>query len=156
MNIRNSAKAIIVNRDRTEVLLTKNQDEEGFFFLFPGGGQEHGETLHEALKRECLEEVGYVIEVDELVHIREYIGKNHEHAHFDYEVHQVEYYFAAEWKGDAINVLTPSNPDSHQVGTEWVNVNDLQRYRLYPKEIRNYIIKYANKEEAPVYLGDVN
>ncbi|MDQ7862691.1 hypothetical protein RCO48_21695 [Peribacillus frigoritolerans] len=31
----------------------------------------HGETIHNALLRECMEEV----EVGELLHIREYIGK---------------------------------------------------------------------------------
>ncbi len=91
MHIRNSAKAIIIKEDK--VLLTKNQDNEGYFYLFPGGGQEHGETLHQALRRECLEEVGYEVEVNELLHIREYIGKNHEYASFDFNVHQIEYYF---------------------------------------------------------------
>ena len=44
MPIRNSAKAIIMNGE--QVLLTKNHDDEqAFFYLFPGGGQEHGKTL---------------------------------------------------------------------------------------------------------------
>jgi ADP-ribose pyrophosphatase YjhB (NUDIX family) len=47
MYIRNSAKAIIISGDK--ILLTKNQDNEGYFYLFPGGGQEHGETIHNAL-----------------------------------------------------------------------------------------------------------
>jgi ADP-ribose pyrophosphatase YjhB (NUDIX family) len=62
-------------------LLTKNQDDEGYFYLFPGGGQEHGETIHDALIRECIEEVGEEVEIGELLHVREYIGKNHEHSH---------------------------------------------------------------------------
>ncbi|WEG19239.1 NUDIX domain-containing protein (plasmid) [Alkalihalophilus pseudofirmus] len=156
MNIRNSAKAIIVNSDRDKVLLTKNKDEEGFFYLCPGGGQEHGETLLEALKRECIEEVGFHIQIGELLHIREYIGKNHEYSTFDYDVHQVENYFVCELKENKINQIEPINPDSHQVGIEWVLVNDLLEYRLYPKEIRKYIVKHFNKEKAPVYLGDVN
>lgn len=56
MYIRNSAKAIIINEDK--ILLTKNQDNEGYFYLYPGGGQEYRETLHDALIRECIEEVG--------------------------------------------------------------------------------------------------
>lgn len=91
MHIRNSAKAIIIKEDK--VLVTKNQDNEGYFYLFPGGGQDHGETLHQAIRRECLEEVGYEVKVNELLHIREYIGKNYEHASFDFNVHQIEYYF---------------------------------------------------------------
>nr|WP_317851925.1 NUDIX domain-containing protein [Planococcus sp. 4-30] len=56
MFIRNSAKAVILKDSK--VLLTKNVDDEGFFYLFPGGGQDHGETLPETVKRECLEEIG--------------------------------------------------------------------------------------------------
>jgi len=54
--IRNSAKAVIIKDGK--VLLTQNIDEEGLFYLFPGGGQEKGETLHEAVVRECIEELG--------------------------------------------------------------------------------------------------
>ncbi|MFS0667932.1 NUDIX domain-containing protein [Peribacillus frigoritolerans] len=78
-----------------KILLTKNQDDEGYFYLFPGGGQEHGETIHNALLRECMEEVGEEVEIGELLHIREYIGKNQEHSSFDFHVHQVEYYFVS-------------------------------------------------------------
>ena len=45
-----------------KILLTKNQDDdEGYFYLFPGGCQEHGETIHNALLRECMEEVGELL-----------------------------------------------------------------------------------------------
>jgi 8-oxo-dGTP diphosphatase len=73
MSIRNSAKAIIISSNK--VLLTKNQDDDGIFYLLPGGGQEHGETIHKALIRECVEEIGEQVEIGELLHIREYIGK---------------------------------------------------------------------------------
>jgi len=81
MPVRNSAKAVIM-KDGC-VLLTKNQHEQEIFYLFPGGGQEHGETLEEAVKRECIEEIGQEVVVRELLHVREYIGRNHEHAFFD-------------------------------------------------------------------------
>lgn len=37
MQIRNSVKALIIEDDK--ILLTKNQDIEGNFYLCPGGGQ---------------------------------------------------------------------------------------------------------------------
>ncbi|MBM7583858.1 hypothetical protein JOC86_000395 [Bacillus pakistanensis] len=40
MYVRNSLKAVILHNNR--ILLTENQDEEGVFYLFPGGGQNHG------------------------------------------------------------------------------------------------------------------
>ena len=154
MRIRNSAKAIIIQGDK--VLLTKNQDNDGYFYLFPGGGQEHGETLRQALIRECMEEVGQQVEIGELLHVREYIGKNHEYASDDFDVHQVEYYFISKIVNETKDNIEPSNPDSHQVGIEWIAINDLPEYRVYPKTLRKYIIKYLKGVKSPVYLGDIN
>lgn len=151
MNIRNSVKAVIVHNGY--VLLTKNKDDEGYFYLFPGGGQVHGETFYEALKRECLEEIGFEVEMGELLFVREYIGKNHEHSIFDYHVHQVEFYFGCTLSG---NGGEPSNPDEHQIGVEWVEINKLLDHRIYPKEITKYITNEVKKEKDPIYLGDVN
>lgn len=149
MPIRNSAKAIIIRDNK--ILLTKNKDVEGFFYLFPGGGQEHGEILPKALKRECVEEIGCEVEVGALLHVREYIGKNHEHASFDSDLHQVEFYFACRILSEWSDHLKPSNPDSHQVGVEWIDIHVLKQYRLYPKEISSHI-----GGSSKVYLGDIN
>lgn len=155
MNIRNSAKAIIIHY--LKILLTKNKDEEGFFYLFPGGGQEHGEVLSETVKRECIEEIGENVEVKDLLHIREYIGKNHEHAHFDGNVHQIEYYFVCHIINNHDFPSVPTKPDSHKVGSEWLPIQNLMDYRIYPKGIRKYIQEFEeNKRNAAVYLGDIN
>ncbi|NGP46211.1 NUDIX domain-containing protein [Bacillaceae bacterium SIJ1] len=153
MHIRNSVKAIIIQEG--QVLLTKNQDDEGYFYLFPGGGQEHGETFHQTLKRECIEEIGREVTIGDLVHIREYIGKHHEHAVFDHDAHQVEYYFVCSLVDEHVSPL-PTHPDAHQVGVEWLSVRDLLQYRTYPKAIREHIIASGQGEAAPIYLGDVN
>ncbi|MCA0988434.1 NUDIX domain-containing protein [Guptibacillus algicola] len=151
MSIRNSVKAIMMEDNK--VLLTKNKDDEGYFYLFPGGGQHNGETFPEALLRECMEETGHTIMVGDLLFIREYIGKNHEHASFDSEVHQVEFYFACERVG---NGNQPTDPDSHQVGLEWVELEQLNEMRVYPKALIQEIIGLRENEQRPVYLGDVN
>jgi 8-oxo-dGTP pyrophosphatase MutT (NUDIX family) len=154
MSIRNSAKAIIIKDSR--VLLTKNVDEEGHFYLFSGGGQDHGEVLSNTVKRECIEEIGEKVEVKDLLHIREYIGKNHEYAYYDSHVHQIEYYFVCHISTEQNGSSVPSNPDSHQVGIEWVPIYDLMDFRIYPKGIREYIQEYGNKKGNTVYLGDIN
>lgn len=51
-----SLKAVIRN-ERGEVLVNKEQDSTTW--NLPGGGWDHGETEHDALARELLEEVGY-------------------------------------------------------------------------------------------------
>ncbi|MFD1019360.1 NUDIX domain-containing protein [Thalassobacillus hwangdonensis] len=154
MPIRNSVKAIITEGD--SVLLTKNMDKEGAFYLFPGGGQEHEETMHDALRRECMEEAGIPVQVNELLYVREYIGKDHEHADFDSGVHQIEYYFLCEQNPEMLK-SEPTNPDDHQIGIEWVSIADLHHYRIYPNAMVSSLVDYFIKNQpGPVYLGNIN
>jgi len=148
--IRNSAKAVIFQDDY--VLLTKNKDDSGYFYLFPGGGQEVGETLIEAVTRECMEEIGQPVNVGELLYIREYIGKHHEFAEWDYDVHQVEFYFQCDIKNSESVLMNGANPDSMQVGVEWVKLSELEGYRVYPKALIPILIE----RQVTGYLGDVN
>lgn len=150
--IRNSAKAIIIADGK--ILLTKNSDNEGLFYLLPGGGQEPFENLHDTLKRECLEKISVKIEIGNLLFIREYIGKNHEFAFCDSDVHQIEYIFECQLI-ERNEISMGSNPDSSQVGIEWIPLTDLKNIRIYPKILKNVITETGiNKEK--IYLGDIN
>ena len=91
MGIRNSAKAVIVKEGK--LLTIKIQENGETYYILPGGGQEHGENLHQALERECKEELGALIEIGELIFVREYIGKNHELSSYHSHVHQTEFMF---------------------------------------------------------------
>jgi len=154
MGIRNSAKAIIVQDD--QLIVIKKEDKDGYYYILPGGGQEHGENLHHALKRECLEEMNATIEVGHLLYIREYIGKNHEHADFDSNVHQTEYMFLCKLKEGSKVLGNGIVPDDGQIGVEWLPLEELMNFRLYPMTMRSYIIDYFAGQEHPVYLGDIN
>lgn len=148
--IRNSAKAVIIDQER--ILLTKNADDKGFFYLFPGGGQERGEELRDAVIRECVEEIGCEVEVRDLLFVREYIGKNHEFAEWDSEVHQVEFYFDCSIIRGTDN-YQGSNPDADQVGVEWIALDRLNEVRVYPEQFAVYISKGG---KMPTYYGDTN
>jgi len=154
MNIRNSAKAVIVQNNK--VLVIKKEDKEGFYYILPGGGQEHGETLHQALKRECIEEIGVDVEIGDMIFLREYIGKNHEHSEFDLKVHQTEYMFLCRIKENGKVIENGTIPDDGQIGVEWLPLSSLLEHRLYPQEIRSHFINYFNGEKHSVYLGDIN
>ncbi|MDK8179230.1 NUDIX domain-containing protein [Paenibacillus sp. UMB4589-SE434] len=148
--IRNSTKAIIQRSGH--LLLTQNIDQEGLFYLFPGGGQEHGEQLNEALIRECMEEIGQNVVVGELTHIREYIGANHQFSLVDGDIHQVEFYFACELEHEA-DTFIGTNPDEYQVGVEWIAIDKLHEIRLYPEQLGHIL---QGKRPAVCYLGDTN
>ncbi|KAB8126643.1 NUDIX domain-containing protein [Gracilibacillus oryzae] len=154
MGIRNSAKAVIIQNDR--LLAIKKEDKDGHYYILPGGGQDHGENLHQALKRECMEEVNAEVEVGDVIFIREYIGKNHEHFEFDSTVHQTEYMFLCEINGKSERIGNGSVPDDGQIGVEWLSIAELLNYRLYPQTMRQYIVDYVEGKELPVYLGDIN
>ncbi len=149
-HIRVAAKAIVI-RDGC-VLVTRNLDDVGPFFLLPGGGQEHGETLPEALRREFMEEVGISIEVHDLVLVRDYIARNHEFAD-EGDVHQLELCFRCTLLGDELPANGP-NPDVWQVGVDWLDLSKLDAARLYPKVLTN-ILPDLDQPRA-VYIGDVN
>ncbi|MGE7828448.1 NUDIX domain-containing protein [Paenibacillus sp. NPDC093718] len=150
--IRNSAKAVIMRNH--QILLTKNVDHLGDFYLFPGGGQEKGETLAQAVIRECQEEIGRKVEVRDLLHVREYIGSNHEFAEWDSDVHQVEFYFECNL-ADAGDTFLGYNPDEYQVGVEWIDLSALDDIRIYPRSLVKPLMDKAGRSAA-CYVGDTN
>ncbi|MDQ7092635.1 NUDIX domain-containing protein [Desulfosporosinus sp. PR] len=150
--IRNSAKAIIIKDNK--ILLTKNQDSLGIFYLLPGGGQEAGESIVDALKRECLEEISVEVDVLDIRYVRDYIGKNHEFSVEDSEIHQIEYMFICSVNTgfEARNGIVP---DTMQIGVEWVELKSLGKYRLYPKILKSLILE-DGLLEGRIYLGDIS
>src|SRR5688572_13592031 len=91
LRLRNSAKAIIIQDGA--VLLCRCVDAEGDWYVLPGGGQRPGETLIEAVRRECMEEVGCDVAVGPLRFVREYIGSRHDFPNFAKDEHQIELMF---------------------------------------------------------------
>ena len=150
--IRNSVKALIIQENL--VLTTRNRDHIGDYYLLPGGGQHHGESFHEALQRECLEEIGTKVRIGDLRLVREYIGSHHEFAEYDSDVHQIEFIFLCKIDGS----YTPSMgsvPDGPQTGVEWLEIKSLGDVRIYPAILISELERVVN-DSSPIYLGDVN
>jgi 8-oxo-dGTP diphosphatase len=148
---RNSAKAVII-RDG-QLLVIKKREGQNDWYILPGGGQEKHETLHQALKREVLEEAGLEAEIGELLFVREYLSANHEFSATDTNTHQVEFMFEVRVKADA-KAAEGHHPDENQVGVEWLPLAKLEKYDLYPKALIPRLKDLDKK--FPIYLGDVN
>ena len=69
--IRNAVRAVIV-RDEQLLLLHKDGGPRGERYALPGGAQDAGETLLDALQRECVEEIGSEVQVAQLLHVADY------------------------------------------------------------------------------------
>ena len=152
--IRNSVKAILIEEGK--LLVTRNRDADGEFYLLPGGGQRPGETFLQALERECLEEIGARIVVEEILLIREYISAHHEFADAEGDVHQIEFMFRCALNDGERPRIGPV-PDIWQTGIVWLPIDRLGEYRLYPAAIIEPLQRLARGEEVgPCYLGDVN
>lgn len=95
--------------------------------LLPGGGQESGETLKEAVDKECLEETGLKVQVGDLLIVSEYIGKNHEHAEWDSNVHVVVHLFECLYPNDDNSFGMGTELDPDQLGIEGLPLEDLQK-----------------------------
>jgi ADP-ribose pyrophosphatase YjhB (NUDIX family) len=151
-HIRTAARALIILDQK--VLAIKMRDRSGIFYILPGGGQRHGETLKEGLRRECLEEIGTEVDVGELLYVREYIGKNHEFRKTHHAFHQVENVFRCSLPyPDSIGPGTEH--DKKQVGVEWIPLADLPNHRFLPEVIKPFF-RDGNFETGTHYLGDVN
>ncbi len=148
--VRVSVKAIIIHDGM--VLLIQNRDADGEWFMLPGGGQEHGETLIAALNRECLEEIGCSVRVGPLRVIRDYIGRHHEFAASDGHQHQLELMFECTLESEP---CAGAKPDAMQIGIKWIALGALSRHRLYPKALAPLLVAGWSDANA-VYLGDVN
>ena len=151
-SIRSAARALIIEDEK--ILAIKMQNADTTFFILPGGGQHHGETLTEALERECLEELGIKITILKLLYTREYIGKNHEFDTRHHEFHQIEHVFECTL-ADKNTIGKGHDTDKRQIGFEWIPIAQLEQYPLLPKYIKpflkNPIIQFPN-----IYLVDIN
>lgn len=148
--IRNGARACIF-RDGSVLLLEKNSPDYGRRYALPGGSQELGESLAEALRRECEEEIGTRVEILDLVHVAEY-HKPRDRPPGSYR-HVVEFLFACEVPDD-YRPRSGARPDKHQVGVAWVPMQALVDAPIAPTGLRTLLPTLLERGRA-TYLGQI-
>lgn len=150
--VRTAARAVIFHGG--QILAIEMRGERGPFYILPGGGQGHGETLEAALQRECQEEIGTAVEIERLLYVREYIGGNHDFSHKHGQFHQLEIVFQCRLPQGAEPRVGPAS-DPNQTGIAWLALADLHDTAFYPRAIVPHL-----QNDLPGllgrYIGDVN
>jgi 8-oxo-dGTP diphosphatase len=154
--LENSAKAVILDGDK--VLLLRYLDRKmglGVWYSLPGGRQQFGETLCEALVRECREEIGAEITPGRLLFVREYIHSRHDLAGKGRDQHKIEFYFLGQLNSEveADYVADDAVSDEGQQGLCWRNLAELRDLNIFPTGLRQ-LGETLKAGDAEVYWGD--
>ncbi|MFX3649919.1 MAG: NUDIX domain-containing protein [Paenibacillus sp.] len=142
--IRNSAKALIIKDGR--MLAIRQEDNDEVIYILPGGSQNAGETLTDAVKREVGEEIGVDVEPLSLEFVIEGV--------YGEALHRVDFVFWCEY----IGLMEQDNSillmDDNQIEYEWLEINKLNQLPLFPSKLRKQIVRLVEGEKTVMYLGN--
>ncbi|WP_269543175.1 NUDIX domain-containing protein [Cerasicoccus fimbriatus] len=153
-NVRSASRAVIIQDGKLLAIKMKRPREKEIFYILPGGGQRHGETLVTSLMRECREEIGVEPIVESMAYVREYIGRNHSFSNKHRHFHQLEVVFFCRLP-EGVEIDLSTNGDRNQVGIEWIPMSELPKANFYPRKIIEFI-REGGLHIDPLYLGDIN
>ena len=143
MQVRNSAKALVYHKGC--ILLNRCISRLGEYYALPGGGQNPGELLTEAVTRELREETGLSVKPVRMCGIYECISPPRKDPS-----HKLNCIFLCELTDET--PASPTEPDACQVDQHWVPLEEIQQINLFPRAVRNNISRMINSHEI-IYLG---
>ena len=144
MQVRNSAKALVYHEGC--ILLNRCISRFGEYYALPGGGQNPGELLTEAVTRELREETGLSVKPVRMCGIYECISPPGR----DNSTHKLYCIFLCELTDE--KALPPTEPDACQIDQRWVPLEDIRKINLFPRTIRNNISRMIQSRHT-IYLG---
>lgn len=152
--MRVSVNAAIVEGGK--ILLILFHDENGPHYNLPGGGVDPGESLHQALERECREEASVHVEPGELLGAWEYVPALQGNKYGPTQ--KLGLVFTARLRPGQAPKL-PSSPDPNQVGVEWVPLAALENLPAskYPPvfpEIGPQLLEAIRGKHRGFFAGD--
>ncbi len=149
--IRITVRAVII-QDNKVLLIKKDSPADGIRYTLPGGALESGETLHQAVIRECIEEINTPVEAFDVLHIADFFIPKLEPQ--PYTRHQLEVLIQCQTPENYIP-NSGSEPDKHQVGVEWIALSGLAKITVSPHFFAELLINLEAKKHK-VYVGSVS
>jgi 8-oxo-dGTP diphosphatase len=149
--IRNAVRAVII-RDNRILMLRKLGGGKPERYALPGGGQDIGETLEQALQRECLEEISTPVGITRLLAIADFF-KHRDTVPVTIKQH-VEFLFECSVPSDYIP-RSGEHPDKHQVEVVWLDLAKLKQHILYPESLSDHLQNIIDNDRLS-YLGTMN
>ena len=134
--IRNSVKAICRNEDGELLMLRKKAGSGNEVYTLPGGLQEQGETLVEALLRVCENEIGCRPILGPLFYVCEY-NEGWLESIVSSDCHLVEFGFLCAVSSYNI----PVSNDAHwRKEIVWVDPKNFENLRFEPKNLASCLV----------------
>ncbi len=118
-----------------------NQSEP--FWCTPGGGMDDGETIHQALRREMVEETGIAPEIGRLLFVQQFFDGDKEQLEFFFHITNAEDYHQ-------INLEATSHGTIEVERCEFV---DPKRERVLPAFLMELDIAEYDSGHLPVYFA---
>jgi ADP-ribose pyrophosphatase YjhB (NUDIX family) len=138
-----TASAVIIRNQH--ILLIEHETRRERYFNLPGGGVKRGEILHDALRREVLEETGaYLGEIGRLLIVWEYEPERLENCYG--KTPRIGMVFHCTLRAQS-EPRPPKNPDARQIGVRWLPLERLGEVLLHPAI--GGLIQTALTTEAP-------
>ena len=118
-----SVHALILNEGRILLIKRATEPSKGKWSI-PGGRVELGETIHQAVKREVLEECSIEIEIERIFDVGEIILRDEEDR---ISYHFVLIYFLAKYKGGEVKAQSDAED------TSWFTTEELAESDMHPQ-----------------------